>query len=283
MCTRLDRGPSARTFSWCFRVLLCVLSVATLAPPAAVAAQLTLTWTDNSGGEAGFAIERKQGTTGSFGEIGQQSPGVTSFIDSGLTSAATYCYRVRAYNLAGYSDYSNEACGTTSQAIMEVSVTKAGAGGGTVTSSPAGISCGADCSETYNSRTAVTLTATPLSGSTFSGWSGVACAGTGPCTLSGNASVAVTATFVAAPRNSYTLSVRKMGRGRISSSPVGIKCGSGSHDCSEAYTADTRVILTATPRSGWTFRGWSGGGCTGKQPCTLTLSANTSVTATFTK
>lgn len=39
--------------------------------------------------------------------------------------------------------------------------------------------------------------------------------------------------------------------------------------------------LTATPTSGSIFRGWSGGGCTGTGPCSLTLTADTVLTATF--
>ena len=34
----------------------------------------------------------------------------------------------------------------------DLTVTKAGAGTGTVTSSPTGINCGTDCSESYSSR-----------------------------------------------------------------------------------------------------------------------------------
>jgi hypothetical protein len=61
----------------------------------------------------------------------------------------------------------------------ELKVMKTGLGDGTVTSSVAGISCGADCNETYGAATSVTLTAAPVAGSTFVGWrgdcSGVAC------------------------------------------------------------------------------------------------------------
>jgi lysophospholipase L1-like esterase len=53
-----------------------------------------------------------------------------------------------------------------------LTVTKAGNGGGTVTSAPVGIACGADCTEEYTYGTAVTLTATPDTGSYFSSWSG---------------------------------------------------------------------------------------------------------------
>ena len=45
-----------------------------------------------------------------------------------------------------------------------LTVAKAGTGTGTVTSSPAGISCGGTCSASYASGTAVTLTAAPWLG-----------------------------------------------------------------------------------------------------------------------
>jgi hypothetical protein len=69
-------------------------------------------------------------------------------------------------------------------------------GDGSVTGS--GIVCGSTCSATYTAGTVVTLTATPLTGSTFTGWSG-ACSGTGPCSVTMDANKAVTATFGTAP------------------------------------------------------------------------------------
>lgn len=78
-----------------------------------------------------------------------------------------------------------------------LSVTRTGNGTGTVTSSPAGISCGSTCSAPFASGTVVTLTAAPASGSTFTGWSGGGCAGTGTCTLTLNASTSVFAGFSA--------------------------------------------------------------------------------------
>jgi hypothetical protein len=63
-----------------------------------------------------------------------------------------------------------------------------------VTSSPAGIDCGLDCSESYAEGTEVTLTAARAIGSDFVGWSG-ACTGTGPCVVTMDAGKSVTATF----------------------------------------------------------------------------------------
>jgi hypothetical protein len=75
-----------------------------------------------------------------------------------------------------------------------LTVAKAGSGSGTVTSTPAGIDCGAACTATFASGTAVSLVATPAAGSTFAGWGG-ACSGTGPCVVGLTAATTVTATF----------------------------------------------------------------------------------------
>jgi hypothetical protein len=75
-----------------------------------------------------------------------------------------------------------------------LTVTKAGTGGGTITSSPSGISCGATCAGAFDVGATVTLTATPDAQSTFAGWSG-ACSGTGQCTVTLDAAKSVTVTF----------------------------------------------------------------------------------------
>ena len=68
-------------------------------------------------------------------------------------------------------------------------------GTGTVTSSPAGIDCGTDCSESYTENTIVTLTASRATGFSFAGWSG-ACSGTDSCSVTMDTAKSVTATFV---------------------------------------------------------------------------------------
>lgn len=158
-----------------------------------------------------------------------------------------------------------------------LTVTRAGAGTGTVTSAPAGISCGTDCAESYAQNTAVTLTAAAGSGSLFSGWSG-ACTGTGSCSVTMSAARNVTATFALA----RTLTVAKAGTGAgtVTSAPAGINCGS---TCAASFADGSTVTLTAAATSGSTFGGWSGGGCSGTSTtCTTSaLAAPTSVTATF--
>lgn len=82
---------------------------------------------------------------------------------------------------------------------FSLSASKAGTGSGTVTSSPAGIDCGATCAAEYEEGEEVALTAIAASGSTFSGWSGGGCSGTGTCEVTITADTAVTATFTANP------------------------------------------------------------------------------------
>jgi len=79
-----------------------------------------------------------------------------------------------------------------------LSVTKAGSGQGTVTSSPSGISCGSTCEAPFEEGVEVTLSAAPASGSAFSGWSG-ACTGTSACEVTMDEAHSVTATFTANP------------------------------------------------------------------------------------
>lgn len=75
-----------------------------------------------------------------------------------------------------------------------LTVSLAGTSTGTVTSTPAGISCKPTCAASFNSGTSVTLTAAPAKGAFFAGWSG-ACKGTGKCTLAMTAAKTATATF----------------------------------------------------------------------------------------
>src|SRR5207249_8117181 len=91
-----------------------------------------------------------------------------------------------------------------------LTVSKAGTGTGTVTSTPAGITCGVTCSASFTNGTAVTLTAAPAAGSTFSGWSGGGCSGTGTCTVTLSAATTVTATFAS---QTFVLTVSKAGTG----------------------------------------------------------------------
>jgi hypothetical protein len=86
-----------------------------------------------------------------------------------------------------------------------LTVTRNGAGTGSVASSSPGIDCGSDCSEGYVNGIGVTLAATPASGSVFAGWSGGGCSGMATCTVTMDTAKGVTASFaLAAPALTLT-------------------------------------------------------------------------------
>lgn len=190
---------------------------------------------------------------------------------SGIPSATgNFNFTVTATDVNNCSGSRNYAITISAQPTFTLTVNNAG--GGIVTSNPAGINCGATCSTTYNTGTLVTLTATPDAGAIFAGWVG-ACTGTGSCMVTMDSDKTVTARFV------YPLTVTKSrtGNGTIASNPVGINCGA---TCTANYDPGTMVTLSATPDPGSTFTGWSGG-CSGTGSCIVTMNAARSVTANF--
>jgi Tol biopolymer transport system component len=76
-----------------------------------------------------------------------------------------------------------------------------------------------------------------------------------------------------------TVATAGTGSGTVTSAPAGISCPG---TCTFPYGPGATVTLTATAGSGAYFAGWSGGGCSGtSNTCKVTLSADTTVTATF--
>ena len=80
-----------------------------------------------------------------------------------------------------------------------LTITQAGNGIGTVTSSPAGINCGNSCSAAFTASTVITLTATPAANNTFGGWSGACTGSNATCQVTMDAAKSATATFTATP------------------------------------------------------------------------------------
>ena len=150
-------------------------------------------------------------------------------------------------------------------------------GAGRISSDPAGIACGEDCSERFASGSLVRLVATADAGHRFAGWTGD-CFGSGPeCTLTADRARTMQARFEALPPDRHALTVVVEGQGRVTSAPAGIDCGG---DCQQDYTTGSRVQLHAESDAGWRFEGWSGD-CEGSAACTVTLSATRTVGARF--
>lgn len=154
-------------------------------------------------------------------------------------------------------------------------LTVAVSGNGSV--SGGGISCPSTCAASESLNSAVTLTASPASGYTFTGWGG-ACSGTGSCTVTMSDDQSVTAGFAQA----VTLTVSVSGSGNVSGGTGAIDCGGGANVCSAPFAANATVTLVATPQTGSSFAGWTGA-CGGTATtCTVALTASRSVSASFT-
>jgi hypothetical protein len=171
---------------------------------------------------------------------------------------------------------STQVTATFALKVYSLTVSPAGNGSGAVSSVPPSINCGGTCSAVFDYGTAVTLTATPMVSSTFTGWSG-ACGGSGACAVTMTQPAAVTATFAI---SSYALTVGSAGNGNghVTSEPPGVDCGGA---CDHAYKYGTVVTLTATLAMGTSFAGWSGA-CAGWGWCIVTMTQPAAVTATFT-
>jgi len=165
-----------------------------------------------------------------------------------------------------------------SPVTMVLTVRPAGDGSGTVTSSPSGINCDPSCEASFPDGTQVILTAKADPGSTFAGWRGGDCRGTGPCTLTVNRDIRTTAVF-GVPTHILVVDKKGNGSGTITSSPSGINC---DPSCKSAFRDGAQVTLTAKADPGSTFGGWpKGSGCRGTEPCTLTVNRDIHITTVF--
>ena len=205
--------------------------------------------------------------------------GATVTLTAGPTGGSTFagwsgaCSGTGACSLTVTADVAVAASFAQNVTLI---VTRSGAGTGTVSSAPAGITCGADCDQIYPAGTVVTLTATADTTSTFAGWTGGGCSGTGTCAVTVDRAIVVDAAFALRPRT-LTVGRSGLGGGTVTSSPAGITCGA---DCTEAFAAGAVVTLTATPDGTSSFAGWSGA-CSGTGTCTVTMDADRAVTAGF--
>jgi uncharacterized protein YjdB len=140
-------------------------------------------------------------------------------------------------------------------------------GNGLVTSSPAGINCtvtmsatSGTCSAQFTGGTSISLTAAPRSpGSTFGGWTGTACSGTGGCQIQIGGNVAVGANFQA-PQ--FTLNITSVnegpgpGAGSVSVTPPGDPCSTGTGQCL-SFASGTSITATAIPQPNSLLDIWS--------------------------
>jgi hypothetical protein len=151
-------------------------------------------------------------------------------------------------------------------------------GAGSVTSVPAGISCPDRCQRSFPRDSVIVLAARPnAADAPFAGWSGGGCQGTGACKLTLSGDRTVTASFKAIEADTATVRIEPPVNGTVTSDMGGIACPQA---CEATLVRGTPVALTAVADKGFMFGGW-GGDCAGSGPCTVTLTADRRVTATF--
>lgn len=118
----------------------------------------------------------------------------------------------------------------------------------------------------YHYGDIVELTAVPVTGWSFQGWSGDLLGSVNPSTILIDGNKAVTATFT---QNTYTLAITTVGSGSVNLNNSG------------PYHYGDVIELTAVPATGWSFSVWSGHLSGSANPTTLVIDGNKAVTATF--
>ena len=246
-----------------------------------------------------------RGTSTVACEIGTLSVGesVTVVITAMPSSAGSYdnTVAVTGYGVdPNLSDNASISTVVVSTAGCILSAAVAGSGQGGL--SAPGLSCNSDgCHGVYGVGNKISVAATASARSVFTGWAGcdATSSGIGPaykrntvsnrnqeakssaspssgniCMITMNDDKSVTADFVLG----RTLTLAKTGLGAVTSVPSGLNCGSA---CSAPFVPDTPVTITATPAPGFAFAYWSGA-CSGASPtCTVVMTNDASVTATF--
>ncbi|MBK5278526.1 MAG: C39 family peptidase [Bacteroidia bacterium] len=262
--------------TWQLTLTTNITSVATLDATSITFSGAVLAGSVNPNGLS-TTVTFEYGTTTSYGSavsadnspVSGNTNVIVNKVITGLTPGTTYHYRVKQSNSSGFL-YGIDKTFTTAKPTLIVD--KLGTGTGTIS-----------IYSFYVPGGAYELTANPDPDSYFKGWSGD-CSGTGDCYIYmmffTNRNPIVHGTFDLIP--SYSLSISKSGAGTgsvtstSSVSPV-INCDSV---CSYLLVQNTSVSLNATPKPGNIFTGWSGA-CTGKGPCSVTMSSPQSVSANF--
>lgn len=222
----------------------------------------------------------------------QSTPSGVARVSSGTGDWLTTGNQVRGENCANETTGDPDLIsGGYQDGTLSVTVNNAN---GRVDSSPAGISCGVDCTEPYSAGQLVTLTATTLNNSDFGAWSGAACLYESSqeemtCTVRIDGNMSIQANFSIA--YSYLhVTVPSPGGGVLAtgSSQGAIRCynppDSGVQRCESRFMSDsaTLVTLRAEANPGYFFDGWTGcDSVDSNRTCFVTVDQDRFVSASF--
>jgi len=149
------------------------------------------------------------------------------------------------------------------------------------------------CSQVYPDGTTVTLSAEPMEGYRFTGWTGGGCSGVEPCVIEMEEWTKVEASFEEIQGSLFPVTVQveeggELPVGSVVSEPEGIHCGDGNDQCQAEFPAGEQVVLKhvwpeldlGSPTIGGTgFGGWAGD-CSGFDACVLTVDGPKETVAT---
>lgn len=161
---------------------------------------------------------------------------------------------------------------------LNVLVDAIGGAGGTVQSTPVGILCPGDCSQSYPVGSQVTLVASPDPDSQFVSWGGACAPQSGPvCTLQMNGPRTASVLFQPDPGAiTFRLDVQLAGTGTVVDIPGEIQC---PFDCSGIYAEGTAVELLTNAPAGWRLQNFTGD-CSGSS-CSIVMDRDRSVGVIF--
>jgi hypothetical protein len=229
--------------------------------------------------------EHPEAVLDEFNAAGAYRGQITGFSDAEPSGVAIEAATGNVFVSSGNSEGSAVFKYGPTSAARGLQVTKTGSGGGTVTSSPAGIACGSSCAAEYNEGQTVTFFAAPDAHSAFAGWtvtgSGAEpCPGLGSCTVLFSANRQVSANFEEPTQETLTVGETGTGAGTVLSEPAGISCPGA---CSEHFNQGRLVTLTASPAPHSAFAGWGGPDCDESTvlTCKVTMSAAKAMSAKF--
>jgi hypothetical protein len=159
-------------------------------------------------------------------------------------------------------------------------------GPGTVASTPAGIRCGSDCSETFEVGTSLVLAAEAAEGAELERW-GLGCGASGTtCRLTVSKRVTIRATFRNRrdPRTQTSvLTVSRVGSGdgTLTVDPSNGDPRRCATSCTVEVPDQSSVRVVAAPARDSRFAGWSNPSCSQQSSCTLEVDGATTLVATF--
>ena len=138
----------------------------------------------------------------------------------------------------------------------------------------AGLNCGSTCKQPLIPGSTASISANPALGYVFGAWGGACASKPNPCSLVMDADKAVSVTFKSVATRKITATAPS--NGSIQGS--GLNCGG---TCSAAQTTGNKSQIVAAPATGYHFAAWGGDCANQGQTCTLDMSADRSVSATF--